>query len=200
MKPRFTRGGTHSRTFGGLTDVIETEALLVERCISGDESAMTRFVRRFEGLIYGVCLRMLGKREDAEDVAQDVFVRTFRSLHQWDVDRPLTPWLIAIAANRCRTALDRRSRLPLVLPAPEKSVAVVPASVEIAEELELALRRLRQEHRGCFELFYRDELSIAEIAERLRVPQGTVKTWLHRARKELAEHLERRGVTPGTDP
>lgn len=158
---------------------------------------MARFVQRFEGLIYSVCLRMLGKREDAEDVAQDVFIRTFRSLHHWDVARPLTPWIVTIAANRCRTALDRRGRLPVVFAVPERNAATVPATGEIAEELELALRQLRSDYRTCFELFYRDECSIAEIAERLAVPQGTIKTWLHRARKELAEQLERRGVMPG---
>ena len=62
------------------------------------------------------------------------------------------------------------------------------------------LRRLRPDYRRCFELFYRDELSVAEVGQRLDVPQGTVKTWLHRARKELAEHLERRGVMPGNEP
>lgn len=158
---------------------------------------MARFVQRFEGLIYSVCLRMLGKREDAEDVAQDVFIRTFRSLHHWDVARPLTPWIVTIAANRCRTALDRRGRLPVVFAVPERNAATVPATGEIAEELELALGQLRSDYRTCFELFYRDERSIAEIAERLAVPQGTIKTWLHRARKELAEQLERRGVMPG---
>lgn len=158
---------------------------------------MTRFVQRFEGLIYSVCLRMLGRREDAEDVAQDVFMRTFRSLHHWDVARPLTPWIIAITANRCRTALDRRSRLPLVLAVPERNAGTLPATGEIAEELDLALGQLRPDYRQCFELFYRDEYSIVEIAERLGVPQGTIKTWLHRARKELAEQLERRGVMPG---
>jgi RNA polymerase sigma-70 factor, ECF subfamily len=180
--------------------VIETDALLVERCMAGDESAMGRFVQRFEGLVYTVCLRMLRRREDAEDVAQDVFLRTFRNLHRWDAARPLTPWLVAITANRCRTALQRRGRLPATAALPEQTAqtAVVPA--ELAEELQLALGHLRANYRRCFELFYRDELSISEVGRRLGVPEGTVKTWLHRARKELAEHLERRGVLPGVEP
>lgn len=179
--------------------MVETEACLVERCMAGDESAMRRFVQRFEGLVYGLCLRMLGRREDAEDAAQDVFLRTFRSLHRWDSGRPLTPWLVAIAANRCRTALDRRSRLPAVTVLPEQADSRTTAR-DLAEELELALDQLRPEYRRCFELFYCQELSVAEVGGRLGVPQGTVKTWLHRARKELVEHLERRGVTPGVEP
>jgi RNA polymerase sigma-70 factor (ECF subfamily) len=180
--------------------VIETEALLVERCMSGDQSAMQRFVQKFEGLVYHLCLRSLGRREDAEDVAQDVFLRTFRSLHRWDSDRPLTPWLVAITSNRCRTALGRRSRQPPVVAVIEQEAAANVREAELAEELQLALEQLRPDYRRCFELFYRRELSVAEVSRRLGVPQGTVKTWLHRARKELAGHLERRGVLPGVEP
>lgn len=177
--------------------MIESDALLVEKCLSGDESAMQRFVQRFEGLVYGLSLRMLRRREDAEDVVQDVFLRTFRSLNRWDSARPLAPWLVAITANRCRTALDRRSRLPAVSTVGEQAAGATAAPAELAEELQLALCQLRPEYRRCFELFYRNELCVADVAECLDIPQGTVKTWLYRARKELAEHLERRGVTPG---
>jgi RNA polymerase sigma-70 factor (ECF subfamily) len=157
---------------------------------------MQRFVQKFEGLVYGLSLRMLRRREDAEDVVQDVFLRTFRSLKRWDAERPLAPWLIAITANRCRTALDRRSKLPPLAPVAEKAAKVTAAPAELAEELQLALAQLRPEYRACFELFYRNELCVADVGKRLGVPQGTVKTWLFRARKELADHLERRGVTP----
>lgn len=161
---------------------------------------MRRFVQRFEGLVYGLCLRRLGRREDAEDVVQDVFLRTFRSLHRWDSDRPLTPWLVTIAVNRCRTALDRRSRLPAGTVIPEQIASPRTRTSDLSEELQLALEQLRPDYRRCFELFYGRELSVAEISERLGVPQGTVKTWLHRSRKELAEHLQRRGVMPGVEP
>ena len=69
-----------------------------------------------------------------------------------------------------------------------------------AEELELALDHLRPDYRRCFELFYRQELSVAEVGERLGIPQGTVKTWLHRARKELVEHLERQRFAKTPQP
>jgi RNA polymerase sigma-70 factor (ECF subfamily) len=107
---------------------------------------------------------------------------------------------VAIASNRCRTALDRRARLPIVAVIPDHAVPAAASGGEIGEELQIALAQLRCDYRRCFELFYRDELSINDVAERLGVPQGTVKTWLHRARKELAEHLEQRGVLPGADP
>ena len=67
---------------------------------------------------------------------------------------------------------------------------------DLAEELQRALENVREEYCTCFVLFYQQELSIAEIAEILGCPQGTVKTWLHRARRELAEQLKRRGYGP----
>ncbi|MGH7200444.1 MAG: RNA polymerase sigma factor, partial [Planctomycetaceae bacterium] len=67
----------------------------------------------------------------------------------------------------------------------------------LAEELEQALAQLREEYRTCFVLFHQQELSCAEIGEILDCPQGTVKTWLYRARRELAEILQRRGIGPG---
>jgi RNA polymerase sigma factor (sigma-70 family) len=68
------------------------------------------------------------------------------------------------------------------------------SSTDLAEELQLGIAQLRPDYRACFVLFYQQELSIEEIARSLDCPTGTVKTWLHRARKELAEHLKHRGV------
>ena len=175
----------------------EDDAALVQRCLAGEESGMRALVERFQGLVFGLCFRMLNHREDAEDVAQDVFVRTFRSLTSWDSTRPLKPWVLTIAANRCRTALQKRTRRPVatelagVLAEDDRK----PPS-DLAEELQIALERLRQEYRTCFILFYQQELNLVEIAEIMNCPQGTIKTWLHRARKEMAEHLQRRGIGP----
>ena len=74
------------------------------------------------------------------------------------------------------------------LPAQRMSVA------DLGEELQLALNALREDYRTCFVLFHQEEQSCQEIAELLGCPEGTIKTWLHRARKELAETLKRRGV------
>jgi RNA polymerase sigma-70 factor, ECF subfamily len=76
------------------------------------------------------------------------------------------------------------------------SEAIRGERADLGEELQLALGRLRDEYRTCFVLFHQQELSCAEIGEIMGCPTGTVKTWLHRARGELAEHLQRRGVAP----
>ena len=170
---------------------------LVQRCLAGDEAAIRQFVGRFERIVFGLCLRMLTHRQDAEDVTQESLVRIVRNLHRWDSSRPFLPWMMAIAANRCRTLLTRRARRPMGrLVEPEMTAVVDSDSRELREELQLAIDQLREEYRSCFELFYLQELSCAEISRLVGVPEGTVKTWLHRARKELAEALRRRGVTP----
>ncbi len=178
--------------------VAEDDARLVERCLGGEEASMRHLVERFQGSVFGLCFRMLGHREDAEDVAQDVFVRTFRSLHTWDASRPFKPWLLTIAANRCRTALVKRNRRPATTEFlnNEATLDTHEESEALGEELQLALEQLREEYRICIILFHQQELSLTEVSEVLDRPPGTVKTWLHRARRELAEVLQKRGVVP----
>lgn len=175
-------------------DVSEVE--LVQGCLAGKVACQRQFVERFEGMIFGLCLRMLGRRHDAEDVAQETFLRAFRNLHRWDRERPLRPWLLTIAANRCRTHLEERGRRPTPTDLqadwlPERRRA---DGRDDAEEIQQALATLRPEYQQCFVLFYQQELSVQEVAEVLDCPEGTVKTWLHRARKEMAEYLRKRGI------
>ena len=175
------------------------EARLVERCLRGDEEGLREFVERFQGLIYGVCWRLLGHREDAEDVTQESLARAVRHLSHWDASRALQPWVMAIAVNRCRTWISKRKTAAASLLAGEAIAA--PAGrmsiADLGEELRRALDVLREEYRTCFILFHQQELSCQQIADVLNCPEGTVKTWLHRARKELAQELLRRGVVTG---
>jgi len=175
---------------------------LVGRCLGGDQSAMLALVERFRGQVFGLCYRMLGQRQDAEDAAQETFVRVLKNLHRWDSARDFQPWLLAIAGNRCRTALAARRRRPLAEPAVELVADDTPdqrPAQNLAEEVHLALADLRTEYRQAFLLFHEHELSYAEIAEAMDVPLGTIKTWVHRARRELIDQLSRRGAvaTPG---
>ncbi|HQU42318.1 MAG TPA: RNA polymerase sigma factor [Pirellulales bacterium] len=169
---------------------------LVRRSLSGEQSAMTELVDRFRGEVFGLCFRMLGHRQDAEDVTQESFVRALRSLANWDSRRDFRPWLLAIAGNRCRTMLASRRRLPK--PSLEVDELIDARSLagerHLGEEVALALARLREEYRQAFVLYHEQQLNYAEIAEVLGCPVGTVKTWVHRARRELADHLRRRGV------
>jgi RNA polymerase sigma-70 factor (ECF subfamily) len=173
---------------------------LVGQCLAGDQSAMLALVERFRGQVFGLCYRMLGHRQDAEDAAQETFVRVLKNLHRWDPTRAFEPWLLAIAGNRCRTALAARKRRPAAEAAVELVADDAPdegSARQLAEEVQLALGRLRDEYRQAFLLFHQHELSYAEIAEAMKIPLGTVKTWVHRARRELIDALRQRGAIPG---
>ncbi|WP_145056079.1 RNA polymerase sigma factor [Lignipirellula cremea] len=158
---------------------------------------MRRLVDQFKGPIFGLCYRMLGQWQDAEDAAQETFVRALKSLANWDASRPFTPWLAAIAANRCRTLLATRKSRPAVTDLVEQIEDNAPdqqAASNLAEEVDLALLGLRDDYRQAFLLFHQQELTYAEIADALGAPLGTVKTWVHRARRGLIERLRERGV------
>ncbi len=158
---------------------------------------MLALVERYEGRVFGLCYRMLGQREDAEDMTQETFTRALRFLHKWDSERAFEPWLLAIAGNRCRTQLARRQRRPtnfsLVEPVPDGRPDIQ-AAENLAEEVQLALLTLRDEYRQAFVLFHEHEMSYEEIGQTLDCPLGTVKTWVHRARKELIQRLRKREV------
>lgn len=162
---------------------------------------MIDLVDRFKGQVYGLCFRMLGHRQDAEDMTQETMVRVLRNLHRWDADREFTPWLLAIAGNRCRTCLAKRMRrLPtqtLEQPVPERNGRSESAN-QLQEEVSMAIKKIRPEYGEAFRHFHEGGLSYGEIAEAMSVPLGTVKTWVHRARKEIIQQLVRRGVVEET--
>jgi RNA polymerase sigma-70 factor (ECF subfamily) len=170
---------------------------LVESCVRGDQAAMRELVSRFQGQVFGLCYRMLGNRQDAEDAAQETFLRVLRNLSRWDPTRRFEPWLLAIAANRCRTALATRQRRPSLQPLldhPASRPAEDADRNALAEEVAQGLERLRPEYREAFVLFHENELSYEEIAATISRPLGTVKTWIHRARRELIQYLVEREV------
>lgn len=170
---------------------------LAQRCLAGDQHALREFVELFQQQVFALCFRMLGHRQDAEDTAQESLARAIRYLKSWDSAQPLRPWVLKIAANRCRTALSMRAKRPLHFEVtPDQSVQTTEHQLGLAEELQQALEVLNEQQRECFILFYQQELSIQEISELMNVPGGTIKTWLHRSRKRLAQHLLQRGIDP----
>ncbi|MBX7103195.1 MAG: RNA polymerase sigma factor [Gemmataceae bacterium] len=174
----------------------DDDAALVKRCLRGEESAVRALVERFQDAVFGLCLKFLHHRHDAEDVAQEVFLRMVRGLKGWDSGRPLKPWVLAIAANRCRThAAKRGSRPEPVDFLPETLPAAAPDdSIEMRRELAVALAALRPEYRAVFVLYHEQGQPYEQIAQAVGRPVGTVKTWLHRARLELLDSLRQRGL------
>lgn len=172
-------------------------SLLVDQCMKGDQSAVSEFVQQFRNQVYLLCYRMLGEHHEAEDMAQETFLRVLRNLDRWDRRRPIEPWIMTIAGNRCRTHLAQRNRRPIAAETQdhiEDHRGTDQRGELLAEEVQLALDNVREEYRQAFLLFHEQQLSYGEIAEQLNCPLGTVKTWVHRARRELVQRLIHRGV------
>jgi RNA polymerase sigma-70 factor (ECF subfamily) len=179
-----------------LPDVANDELALVKRCLRGDAEAVRALVERFQAEVFGFCVRLLNHRHDAEDVTQEVFLRVFRSLRRWDAARPLKPWIMGIAVNRCRTWLTQRARRPELVDHLQDTAAARPTDdvVELASEIRAAVSELRGDYRSVFVLFHEQGQPYEDIAAALGRPVGTIKTWLHRARLEVLDRLRRRGM------
>lgn len=175
---------------------------LARRCLSGDVAATRELVERFQHEVYGLCARLLRHHQDSEDVAQEVFLRIFRSLGKWDSTRPLRPWVLTIAVNRCRTWLAKRPKRPELI----DYIAELPGQEHAAGDGELTaviaatVESLRDDYREVFILFHESGRSYEEIAEVVGRPVGTVKTWLHRARAIILEKLNELGLMPEPEP
>lgn len=173
------------------------EAVLIEAAKSGDQEAFRHIVERYQGAVYNLAYRMLGTPEEAEDAAQEIFVRIYRQLGRYDPERKFSTWTLAIATNYCIDQLRRRRMqlVPLenIIPwartrdsGPEGEAL----SGESRDEMQRLLKRLPEKYRAPLVLRYWEDLSCAEIAEILGVPEGTIKTQIHRARKQLGKMLE----------
>jgi len=181
-----------------------SDAELVERALAGREDAYEELVVRYQRPLLSLLGRWLGDRALAEDLAQEVFLKAFRALGSYAPERKFSSWLFKIAHNAAIDQLRRRGiatepleageedapdRLATLADDRAESPAARPERRELAGALETAIAGLRREYREVVLLRFREELSYEEVAEVTGLPLGTVKTFLHRARKELAEAL-----------
>ena len=172
------------------------QALLL-RAREGDAAAFGELVRRYQGSVYNVCYRLLGERQAAEDQAQEAFIRAYRRLETFDLDRPFGPWMRRVAANLCLNRLQAApppdveldDELLLAAGDPLADPAAVVERDEAAEALRAAIRALPPRQRAVLELRHFHEMSYAEIGAELELPVSDVKSDLFRARRLLAERL-----------
>jgi len=171
-------------------------ALAIDR----DDRAARELYRTYSDEIYGFALRRLRDRGAAEEVVQDVFTRAWRHAGEFDPQRSsLRTWLYGIARNAVIDHERRRARRPPAAPAEAPEAASLDEPIERAVlrwQVELALGRLRSEHREVVALAHVQGLSVREIAARLGLAEGTVKSRTYYALQSLRLALEELGVTP----
>ena len=164
------------------------EAELISRAREGSDAAWHSLVLAHQDATFRLAYLLLGDRDEAEDVAQDTFIRAYHALSTFDDTRPLRPWLIAIATNLVR---NRRRSLGRYLAAIRRSIQAEPQPVATlgertgqeweAQTLWQAVRRLKAAEQEVIYLRYFLEMSEADMANALQVAPGTVKSRLHRA-------------------
>lgn len=166
-------------------------------CSQGDQQAFENLYRFTAPKLYAFAVRLMRDESLAEECLQDVYVRIWHHAHEYAPERaaPLT-WMIGILRHRALDLLRRRGR-ETTLAEPDDLEQLVNAHAgavddsvdEDSRALYACLGQLREEQRRCLQLAYFDHLSHAEMAERLHVPLGTVKTWVRRALEQLRQCL-----------
>jgi RNA polymerase sigma-70 factor (ECF subfamily) len=172
---------------------------LVERLRAGEPRAFEDLVRRYQHRVFGVALRMLDNRTEAEDIAQDVFLRVHRSIGAFRGEAKLSTWLYGIASNLCLNRLTSAERKRVrhddeaVMQAPSDApdATATMEHAEIQAALRQAINELPDERRIVIVLRDLEGLAYEEIALALGLEPGTVRSRLHRARLDLKNKMER---------
>jgi RNA polymerase sigma-70 factor (ECF subfamily) len=178
----------------------DTEATWVQQARAGDQAAFARLVEAYQTPVYNLAYRMLGNTVEAEDAAQETFIRAYTRLDTYDPARKFSSWLLAIASHYCVDVLRRRrmnylsfDELPpmveLSMPRTTQPEQVVVSQQE-ASAVQRLLDTLPPAYRTPVVLRYWYDMSYREIAETMGVTESTIKTRLHRARAKLARQSE----------
>jgi RNA polymerase sigma-70 factor (ECF subfamily) len=167
---------------------------LLSDFLGGDGAAFDELMARHEDHIFGLCLRMMGSREDALDATQDTFLTVYRKGGQYSGRSKFSTWLYRVAVNTCHDHLRKRKRhqvvpIPEGSDLPDSSVDDQLDSVELRPDILHALASIPEEFRGVVMLVDIDGLALEEVAEILTLPLGTVKSRTYRGRRLLAEYL-----------
>ena len=196
---------TASRVNGILKNMTsrEKDQLLVERCKAGDQRAFNDLINGYKRQIFSLIYRMVGNAADAEDLAQDTFIKAFRSIGLYDNKYPFHTWLFKIAHNTSIDFLRVNKHAALTIDDAENPIDIEdqgPSLEEKAEHLsqkeliERQLATLPPPYREILMLRHQQELSYEEISQSLEIPIGTVKVRLFRAREIMKEKLVKTGV------
>jgi len=187
----------------------DNDSLWVQRTLAGDPQAFGELVQRYERDVFNLAYRMLNDRGEAEDAAQEAFLRAYANLDRYDMTRSFKTWVLSITSNHCIDRLRRRRLTWLSLEEPLPPHPALTSDIPGPEEAALTNERnmlvqellsgLSPEYRLAVVLRYWYELSYAEIAEMLDTTESAIKSRLFRARQLLANQLESHPI-PSLDP
>jgi RNA polymerase sigma-70 factor (ECF subfamily) len=175
---------------------------LIDRCLKGDQAAWELIVRQYRRKVFNTAYKFVGKHDQAEDLTQDIFLKIFKSLHTFDSRANFQTWLISVSRNLCidhyrrvrkeRETIDRDVDANELAPISREPSPMAP--LEQRDRVSLlreALSALPETLRTAVLMRDIREMSYQEIADTLRLPEGTVKSRINRGRTELARHVKR---------
>ena len=170
----------------------ETE--LIQIAQQGDADAFGQLVVRYQQAVFNIAYRMTGNHHEAEDVAQEAFIKSYRALDRFDPTRPFAPWLYRITTNTALNWIKRRRpevKMDEETTRSETTLSIEAQTIaaETSDRLRAAIAKLAPNHRAVIELRHFQGLSYKEMSETLNIPLSDVKSWLFRARRRLREIL-----------
>ncbi len=172
------------------------ERELVDRCRREDPGAFEELVDRFKDLVFALIVRTISDRTRAEDLAQEVFLRIHRGLPYFRGEARLSTWIFRIVVNICSQEKSRARAQALSLDDPDSGVRAPStvdrrfADLELHDRLEKAIRQLPAQYRLLIAAHYLEGVQYEDLADAMNLPLGTVKTQLHRAKRQLRQILE----------
>nr|WP_295973096.1 RNA polymerase sigma factor SigW [uncultured Bacillus sp.] len=176
----------------------------IQQVLKGDRNAFGEVVELYKDKVFQLSFRMLGNRHEAEDIAQEAFIRAYVNIQSFNMNLKFSTWLYRIATNLCIDRIRKKkpdyyldaevagtegltmySHIPANTSLPEDDVE----SLELQESIQKEISKLPEKYRSVIVLKYIEELSLNEISEILDLPLGTVKTRIHRGREALRKQL-----------
>ncbi|MFO7975906.1 MAG: RNA polymerase sigma factor [Candidatus Hydrogenedentota bacterium] len=172
----------------------QSDNALIERTKAGDIEAFSELARRHEQTVYNLALRFMRNPSLAEDMAQEAFLKAYQKLRKFRGDARFSTWLYRIVCNVCLSELQKRKRRRALSAGTEAEPSRTPdttaAQADEAELIRRCVAQLPKRYAEAITLYYLQGCSYDEVAEIMEVPQGTIKTWMHRARKRLRDIVQ----------
>lgn len=177
-----------------------TDEELIKSVQKGEEDAFRFIVDRYQGKMFAYIMRLINHRDEAHDITQDVFLKTYKYLHRFDTERKFSSWIYRIAHNESVNWLKKKTRVKVesldkhvedygLQLASSSNIEEQYVKAEVQNEVREAIDKLPEKYREVMILRYLEEQSYEEIGEHLNKPVNTIGTIINRAKKKLAQEI-----------